>query len=165
MSINTTIGGATANSYVSVASADSYFSGRVNADSWNDISLNTNSTAATTQKENLLKQSTREIDRGLRFQDQKYYDVPLGNENYQALEFPRSSTLDDDGDRIIPDEVKFATYEQSLWLKERGGKRTDTNGAVIQPQTLGDKAIEYINPWINRQVTPINRYPWQGSNK
>jgi hypothetical protein len=164
MSINIEIGGATANSYVSVASADSYFSARVNASSWNDISNNTNATSSTTQKENLLKQATREIDRKLRFQDQKYYDVPLGNDNYQALEFPRTSTLDDDGDRIIPDEVKFATYEQALWLQERGGKRTDANGSVINKQIIGDETLDYINFWIDRQVKPINKYKWQGSD-
>jgi hypothetical protein len=163
MSINTEIGGATANSYVSVASADAYFDARINSSNWTDISLNTTSTAATTAKESYLKQATREIDYNLRFQDAKYEDVPIGNENYQALEFPRRSNTDDNGDKIIPEDVKFATYEQALWLTERGGKRTDSNGVVTQPQTIGDNAIQYINPWVNRQVSTVNNYPWQRS--
>lgn len=164
MSINTEIGGATANSYVSVASADSYMEARINADKWTDISLNTNGTSATSEKENLLKEATREIDFNLRFHDYKYYDVLIGDTNYQSLDFPRSSNIDSSGDRMIPDEVKYATYEQALWLKERSGKRTDSVGSVINPQTLGGKVIQYINPWINRQVVPTGQYPWQGSD-
>ena len=137
MSINTEIGGATANSYVSVGSADDYFNNRNNSDFWLDISSNAStSTLAISEKEALLKQATRELDRSFNFYSQKYYEVPKFDDNYQNLEFPRTTTLDVNGDRIIPDEVKYATYEQALWLKERTGKRTTSDGDVIKNQFI-----------------------------
>jgi hypothetical protein len=164
MSINIEVGGATANSYVSVASADAYFNARENSDGWTDLlGASTGTLSATSRKENLLKQATREIDRSFRFHSHKYETAAKGNTNYQNLEFPRRNTLDDSGDTIIPDEVKFATYEQALWLRERAGKRTNSDGVVAEKQFIGDECFDYLKDWINRQIKPCGKYAWQGS--
>jgi hypothetical protein len=164
MSINTSIGTPTANSYVSVSFANTYFLMREFSDQWANISANSTGTlSATTRKENLLKQATREIDREFRFQENKYYWGYIGADDYQALEFPRTSNLDADSNLYIPDEVKDATCEQALWIFERGGKRTDANGVVIAKQMIGDEAIGYLGKWITRNVQPYNNYVWKGS--
>lgn len=163
MAIQTSIGTPTATSYVSVASANSYFTARESADAWNDISSGTNATAATTRKENILKMATREIDRTYRFHDSKYNQGIKGQDEYQNLEFPRSSNLDADSNLFIPDEVKYATYEQALWILERSGKRTSEGGEVIEFQTIGDYSYNYMKAWINRQVQGVNKYSWQRS--
>ncbi len=55
LTLNATVGGATANSYLTVSAADSYFDGRAFADAW---------TAATTaQKEQALVHATMLLDR------------------------------------------------------------------------------------------------------
>jgi hypothetical protein len=162
MSINTEIGGATANSYVSVASADQYLEARFNGDAWQRISENYGSTTATTVKENLLKQSTREIDRSYRFHNSKYNRGEKGDDDYQNLEFPRSNTVDTDGDPLIPDEIKFATYEQALWIMERQGVKTTDAGLPIQRELVNVDSYNYMKNWINRQVSLTGKYDWQG---
>lgn len=162
MSINTEVGGATANSYISVASANEYLVSRYNNDAWINISVNAStSTYATTVKENLLKQATREIDHVYRFHNSKYNTGIQGDDDYQNLEFPRNNTVDTDGNEIIPDEVQFATAEQALWIQERAGLKTTTEGLPIQRQIIGFDANSYINKWVNRQVKRTGLYKWQ----
>jgi hypothetical protein len=163
MSINTEIGGATANSYVSVASANEYLESRSNNESWINISSNAStSTYATTWKENLLKQATREIDRTYRFYNSKYNLGEKGDDDYQNLEFPRQNTLDTNGDPLIPDEIKFATYEQALWIEERTGLKTTDAGVPIQRQLFSMDAENYMKNWIKRQVDKVGKWAWHG---
>jgi hypothetical protein len=164
MAIHTSLGTPTANSYVSTASANEYFQTRENSDNWDDIGdESTTSTIATATKENLLIQATREIDRTYRFHDTKYNQGIRGQDTYQNLEFPRFSNIDADTNLFIPDEIKYATYEQALWIRERTGKRTTEDGAVIEKQIIGDESFDYLKEWINRQTLPTGKYPWQGS--
>jgi hypothetical protein len=165
MAIKPSIGTPTANSYWTVASADAYFETKDDAETWRNIaSESTGTLSATTRKENLLIQATREIDRNLRFQGSKYRTNAFGDAEYQNLEFPRASNiLAGSSDTYIPDEVKYGTAEQSLWILERVGKRTTEDGQVIEKQVLGDECINYLNPWINRQIKSVGQYPWEGS--
>ena len=80
MAIHTSVGTSTADSYVSVASANTYFNAHENADAWLDMG-STGTLSSTTRKENLLKQATRELDRSFRFHEQKYYqyESSIGN--------------------------------------------------------------------------------------
>ena len=165
MAIHKSIGTSTADSYVSTASADAYFLAKENSDAWDRIeNASTGTLSATTRKENLLKQATREIDKSLRFYEGKYYDYPIGNTNYQALEFPRSSNIDDNSNLYIPDEVKFAEYEQALWIMTRDGKKTTNDGATIDMPLVGAEAYNFLRLWVNRQIKGSNKWIWQGSN-
>lgn len=161
--MNTEIGGATADSYVSVASAAEYFNGRENADKWWDME-GTNNLTATARKEGLLKQATREIDNHVRFTGSKYYIGNLGSDEYQALEFPRESNIDDNDDLYIPDEVKYATYEQALWIMDRGHVKTNPiTGFEYESNLIGRDTYNYIKKWITRQVKPVGNPMWQES--
>jgi len=166
MAIHTSIGTSTADSYVSVASADAYLDVKENADAWvNVVNSSTGTLSATSRKEALLKQATREIDRSFRFFDSKYYQGIRGQSTYQALEFPRSSNVDADSEIYIPDEIKYAAYEQALWILQRGGLRTNPEtGFLFQLSVIGKECYNYLRGWVNRQVTKVNRWDWQGSD-
>jgi hypothetical protein len=162
MSINYSVGTPTANSYVSVGLANTYFSERVISDGWTNISVNSTGTlTATAQKERLLKQATREIDSAYRFQQRKYNDYTYGDDNYQALEFPRSYNFDVDGYPYIPDEVQWATCEQALWILERGGKKTTNEGTTIERQLIGDEAMGYLKSHITSTVKSTGVWAWR----
>lgn len=164
MSIHTSIGTPTANSYVSVSEANTYFNSRENSDAWLNIASSTNGTAANTRKENLLKMATREIDNTYRYHDTKYYNGIRGEAQYQALQFPRADNTDSDGNLIIPYEIQDATCEQALWIMERTGKRTSEDGAVIEKSVIGSESYNYLKSWINRQVELSGKWSWQGSD-
>jgi hypothetical protein len=161
MAIKTSIGTPTANSYVSVASADEYFNGRYNSDSWLAISFATSDTATVrTDKENLLIQATRDIDKTYRFFGSKYNTGIKGQSTYQNLEFPRNDDVDVDNNLIIRDEIKYATYEQALWVIERSTQRKTEDGAVVSMAIFGKDAYNYINSYIDRTVPMTGKYPW-----
>ena len=146
--MNIDIGGATAVSYVSVASADAYFDGRENADKWWDMQ-GVSSLSATARKENLLQQATRELDNHVRFYGSKYNQGDVNESDYQALEFPRTDNEDSDGDLYIPKEVKYATYEQALWIMERGGIRANQiTGFEYSRSLIGRDAWDYIKKYV-----------------
>lgn len=126
----TTVGGATSNSYVSASDADTYFGDRLGAADWTN--------ASDGDKAKALLQACVHVDMQ-DFLGRKRYDVASGNTNYQKLKWPRFFTAgaelaedyqragggyfpdgnwshDDDGDPIIPTEVKNAQMEQALSL-------------------------------------------------
>lgn len=105
MALDTTLGGASSDSYVSLAEATAYFAARFGADAWDYLSE--------ANREKALKQATREVDRH-RFHGSRW-------RWNQALEFPRqypyhrehpehTTTVE------IPASVKEATLEQALWI-------------------------------------------------
>lgn len=168
MGLFITPGSATANSYVSVASANSYMQFKEDAQAWNDVTDNASTGTLGDQRvEDLLKQSTREIDNTFRFHNSKYYNgiVGQGQEQYQSLEFPRTSNVDADNNLIIPDEVKFATYEQALWILQRGGIKTNPEtGFEFQSMLIGKRARNFLKGWVNRQITKTGNWPHEGSD-
>jgi hypothetical protein len=165
MAIMTSIGTPTANSYVSVASADDYFSNYYQSEAWDEISSAASSTTtARTEKEGLLIQATREIDNTFRFYGSKYNTGLIGATDYQNLEFPRFDNTDNDGDIYILPEVKEATYQQALWVKLRRNKRFNAEGNLTNLPLVADEAYNYIKKQVNRQVNPTGNYPWQGSS-
>jgi hypothetical protein len=157
MAIFTSIGTPTANSYVSVASADTFFSNYYQSDAWDEISSAASSTtSARVEKESLLIQATREIDNTFRFFDSKYNTGVVGATDYQALEFPRSSNTDNDGDLYIIPEVKEATYHQAIWVKLKRNKRV-VDGEIKRLPFMSDEAYMPIKKWVNSGLAP-----WQG---
>jgi len=163
-SINSDIGGATANSYVSVASADQYFELRDDSSSWDDLVLNSTGTISGTQaKSNKLIQATREIDNTFRFQGVRDGDDVKESEDYQNLEFPRAENTDADGNLLIPDEIKYTTYEQALWIMLRNSPQTASGENVVKLPKFSEQAYDYLKPWVTRAVVKVGRYGWQGS--
>jgi hypothetical protein len=165
MAIKTSLGTPTANSYVSVASADEYLNSRENADAWTNLTSTAlgGTTAQRQEKENKLIQATREIDFNMRFNSKKYNQGIRGQDDYQNLEFPRWGNQDANSDLFLPDEVKYGTYEQALWILERGGLKTVPEGQPIERMIIGTDTRRFFDPWINRQVTPTGKWSWQGS--
>jgi hypothetical protein len=166
MAIKTSIGTPTANSYVSVASANEYLEARENNQAWVVDLTSTalgGTTAQRTTKENILIQATREIDHTHRYHSQKYNQGIIGQDTYQNLEFPRWENVDDDSNIYIPDEVKYATYEQALWIRERSGVKTTVDGLTIQRQLMSIDSYNYLKPWVNRQASKTGKQPWRKS--
>jgi hypothetical protein len=166
MAIRTSLGTPTANSYVSVASANSYFEVRDNSDAWDALSTSAFTNTSTGQrvaKEQLLIQATREIDFNLRFHSAKYNQGMKGQSTYQNLEFPRWDNTDASANLYLPDEVKYATYEQALWIASRKGLKTTPEGQPIERQIIGGDAFRFISPWVNRQIESHGKWKWQGT--
>ena len=100
MAIDATVGGASANSYVTDAEATAYFIGRLNAEAW-DVALD---------PEAALLSAARRLDQ------ESYRGTSA--EAAQALAWPRSGVTDEDGRTVasdaIPDRVKRAQMELAL---------------------------------------------------
>ena len=164
VSLISTVGSATANSYVNVASANTYFEVRQDSDVWDDLSdASTGTVSASTTKAALLIQASREIDRTFRFFGGKEGTGRKGASDYQNLEFPRSNTIDTDGNVIIPDEIKEATYEQAIWIRQRNATQVTEEGETIKQPKFSELAYDLIKPWFNRQVAKQGKYTWEGS--
>jgi hypothetical protein len=164
MTFNTEVGGASATSYVSVASADDYMTVREDSTPWDDLLYNSTGTVtATSRKQSLLIQATREIDRTFRFFGSRDGNDLKESEDYQNLEFPRASDTDADGNLLIPDEVQYATCEQALWILQRNAVQTAQGENVVKLPKFSEQAYDYIKPWVTRAVMRIGRSPWQGS--
>ena len=102
MSLDATPSGANANSYVTVAQADTYFAGRLNASAWTESG----------DQEAALIHATRWLDH---FDYRGERAVPR-----QPLKWPREFVYDEDGYELplatIPREVRDATCEAALAL-------------------------------------------------
>ena len=131
MSLDSTIGGAAANSYTTQAAASSYFSGRLAVDAWND--------ASTTEKDASLMMATMRLDA------ENYIGYRVSYT--QRLQWPRYSTYDRDGilyaSDAIPLVIQQATFEYALALLQ-------------EPTLLGDTGLEgFENVRLgNLDVTP-----------
>jgi phage gp36-like protein len=104
MTLDATIAGATANSYLTVAAADSYAGDDLGPEAAAWLA------AVTADKEKALKRATREIDGYLRSGWVRYSAA-------QALLFPRA--IDYSGTpaaAYLPSNVKLACYEQATYV-------------------------------------------------
>lgn len=104
-----TVGSASANAYVSVAEADTYFTDRGSASAW---------TGTDDVKARALIQATDRIDQE---EFRGYPALPLNGtraSDTQALKWPRQNATDDEGwtyeDDVIPERIKKATMELAL---------------------------------------------------
>ena len=157
MSIQSSIGTSTATSYVSVASANTYFNNLEESELWTQMG-STGTLTSTLRKENLLKQATREIDRTYRFQQGKYNTGGIGQSDYQALDFPRTGNIDADSNLYIPDEIKYATYHQAYWILQRGTQRYTSEGTLVNPPIMSKESYNFMAHWINRGITTKGSY-------
>ena len=136
MALDATIGGASADSNVSVADADTYWTTRPNFAAWDALT--------TANKERSLKWATRLLD-----QTYTWNGGPVTTT--QALRWPRSGTWDRDGDSyattIIPQEVKDATAEFANLLA--------ASDRYADPGTAGFSEIK-VGP-ITLKIDPSDR--------
>ena len=101
MAIDTTIGGASANSYVTLAEANAYFANRAHAIEWEEFE----------EQDNLLISASSFID---------WYVTWKGTRvtGTQVMDWPRSGVYDKVGELypedMIPADVKIAVYEMAL---------------------------------------------------
>ena len=104
VTIVTTVGASTANSYVSQAQATTYFEGHLNADDWTNASSDDKNRAL--------------VSAAARLQREKYEGSRTDED--QALAWPRYSATDADGwnyeDDEIPQVVKDAQCELALFM-------------------------------------------------
>jgi hypothetical protein len=102
MAIDATVAGATANSYLAVATADGLANDDLGAEATAWL------TAVTGDKEKALKRATRELDAYLRSGWGPYSQT-------QALLFPRSIDVTS-GTPYIPRSIQLACYQQAIYL-------------------------------------------------
>jgi len=149
--INATLSSASANSYVTLADANAYFETVPDSSTW------TNKTDD--QKNRALISATRWID------SLNYYGDRCDED--QALKWPRNN-YDVDGVELecslIPNDVKYATYELARALANDTGAITDSTGTtgLYDEVQLGDLRVKYSK--TSQAVGTINNvfdvYPW-----
>lgn len=112
--VTATVGGASSNSYVTTAEADTYFDERLQATNWTGGDADDKSRA--------VIQATRLLDRE-EFRGEKASQS-------QALKWPRIWTFNEDGyeyaSDAIPTPIKHATFELALRLLNDDASSTDT---------------------------------------
>ena len=100
MSIDATVGGSSSDSYVTVATADSYHTTHLYSSTWTASTIN--------NKERSLKMATRLLDERVTWTGTK-------NTNEQALRWPRASVTNNDSYSVpvtsIPAAIQNATAE------------------------------------------------------
>lgn len=104
------VGAANANSYVTVAEADSYFGDSFGKGQW--------TSATSDQKAALAITASRTLDQYILWVGQKTTDS-------QSMEWPRFGAYDRFGklyaNDVIPTVVKYATFELAYYMLENGG--------------------------------------------
>lgn len=124
-----------ANSYISVADADSYFALRLNVAAW--------TSAVNATKEAALVTATRSID-AVKWNGEKTVVD-------QDLAFPRTGLTDIDGEELaddaIPQEVLDATCELALAMLVNSAVITAADsGSNIRRVAAGSASVEYFRP-------------------
>jgi hypothetical protein len=148
--IEATAGHASANSYVTLAEAVSYFEGRAGAEAWDD--------ATTAERNQALVSATTRLE-----QEQYQGDRTSST---QALAWPRSN-LTYDGQSVdgatVPSFVKRATYEEALAILDAPDKYGPTGlegftsvdvgsvalgirGDTTAPSSLSPMAARFLKP-------------------
>jgi hypothetical protein len=149
VTLDATVGGASANVYVTVVEADAYLEARLNSSAW----------TGTEPKKIALVEATREVSLA-RYQGNVAADT-------QALTWPRTGVVDPDATSsyteyasdVIPQRVKDATCELALEFLKAGTTdiaALDSKQNVIQ-KTVGPLSTTYSDP--SQRATGIARYP------
>ena len=149
--INATIKSETANSYVTLAEANSYFETVPDSTTWDNKQDD--------KKNRALIAATRWIDSFVFFGDRC--------DQNQALKFPRNNYQVDDVElacTTIPNNIKYAQYELAKALANDTDAMTGnvgTNGNIAQAK-LGDLEVKYNT--ASQGAGPVNNimdvYPW-----
>ena len=149
--INATIKSQTANSYVTLTEANSYFETVPSSTTWDDKTVD--------QKNRALIAATRWIDTFV-------YQGDRCDEN-QALKFPRTNYQVDRVElscSTIPNNIKYAQYELARALANETDAMTGNTGTDgnIEEVKLGDIEVKYNT--ASQGTGAINNimdvYPW-----
>ena len=149
--INATLSSATANSYVTLAEANTYFETVPDSATWDDKTED--------QKNRSLISATRWID-SLNFYGDRC-------DNDQALKWPRNNYHVDRVElvcNVIPADIKYATYELARALANDTDAVTGNTGTtgLYDQVELGDLKVKYNQ--TSQAVGTINNifdvYPW-----
>jgi hypothetical protein len=150
-SITATLSSATANSYVTLTEANSYFETVPDSTTWDNKSND--------QKTRALIAATRWIDSFVFFGDRC--------DQNQALKFPRNNYQVDDVElscTTIPNNIKYAQYELARALANDTDAITGTSGKEgnIEQAKLGDLEVKFNTD--SQGTGSINNildvYPW-----
>ena len=149
--IDATVAGASANSYVTLASADTYFETTPESATWTD--------KTTDQKNRALISATRWID-ALSFYGDRCTET-------QALKWPRENYTVDGIDlscTVIPAEIKTATYELARALANDTDAITGSTGTtgLYDEVELGDLRVKYnkTSQAVGLVTNAFDVYPW-----
>ena len=149
--INATVKGENANSYVTLTEANSYFETVPDSTTWDDKTVD--------QKNRALIAATRWIDSFVYYGDRC--------DDGQALKFPRNNYQVDGVELAcskIPNNIKYAQYELARALANDTDAITGTTGKEgnISEAKLGDLAVKFSTS--SQGVGSINNildvYPW-----
>lgn len=149
--INATLKSATANSYVTLAEADDYFETVPDSTQWDN--------KTTDKKNRALISATRWIDT-LNFYGDRC-------DNSQALSWPRNNYHVDRVElscSVIPEDIKYATYELANALANDTDAITGTTGdkGLYEEVELGDLRVKYNT--ASQATGSVNNvfdvYPW-----
>lgn len=148
--IDATLSGASANSYVTLAEANTYFETVPDSSTW--------TSKTDDQKNRALISATRWLD-GLSYYGDRCTTT-------QALKWPRDTYTVDGVDlacSLIPSPIKSATFELARSLANDTSAITNSTGTGVYEQVeLGDLKVKY-NP-KSQSVGTINNvfdvYPW-----
>lgn len=151
VTIDATVGGASANSHVTLAEADAYMEARLNSTTWDDATADT--------KNRALVEATRELTvlpwAGLRVTDT------------QALSWPRDWVTNPDdpnydyyANNVIPRRISDATCELAFQFVKAGTTDVasrDTTAEVVRKK-VDVLETEYAAPY-HRITQGLRRYP------
>jgi hypothetical protein len=157
ITLDDTVGGASSNTYVSIADADTYFEERLHSSVWTAASIDTKKAA--------LVWATRILDRSVEW-------VGTIKTTTQALRWPRSGVYTSDyvsiSSTIVPEFVKYAVCELAKQLissdkfadhDTKGYKWMQVGGLQIQidkydrPQVLSKAVWWYIMEYASSKVS------------
>ena len=150
-SIDATISGANANSFVTLDEANNYFATVPDSSTWDDKTVD--------QKKRALISATRWIDSFVYFGDRC--------DQGQALKFPRNNYQVDDVElscTTIPNNIKYAQYELARALANDTDASTVTTGkdGNIAEAKLGDLEVKFNT--ASQGTGSVNNildvYPW-----
>ena len=150
-SIDATISGANANSFVTLDEANNYFATVPDSSTWDDKTVD--------QKKRALISATRWIDSFVYFGDRC--------DQGQALKFPRNNYQVDDVElscTTIPNNIKYAQYELARALANDTDAITGTSGKEgnIEQAKLGDLEVKFNT--ASQGTGSVNNildvYPW-----
>ena len=149
--IDATLKGASSNSFVTLAEADSYFETVPNSSTWDDKTDD--------QKNRAIISATRWID-SLNFYGDRC-------STSQALDWPRNNYHVDRVELLcseIPSQIKYATYELARALANDPDALTGNTGTsgIYEEVELGELKVKYNTD--SQAVGSINNvfdvYPW-----
>jgi hypothetical protein len=149
ITVDATVGGAAANSFVTVAEADSYLEARLNSAAW----------TGTEPKKQAVIEATRSLSalawQGNRADDTQFLSWP----RFNASNPDGTSALDVYDDDVIPQRIKDATCELALEFLRAGTTdiaNPESSSGVIE-KTVGPLTTRWADP--SQRLSGLARFP------